>query len=423
MNIKVHKIPNGDSYIYYGTETMELYKSHLPNFIESSNTVNEENASTSKEDSIKDYNHIDQITLCVSNDCNLRCKYCYAQGGNYGGQRTFMHEATAKAFVKFCIREFTKVNRILFFGGEPFLNWRVIKTVCELFKEKCTQTHFPLPIFTVITNGTVYNKEIFDIIKQHISLVTISIDGEKEVNDANRVYASGKGTYQTIDRFIKQVTSYSKCLIRYEATYTEKHLSIGVSRYETKKYLQSNFGIRGDIVDELSLQKTFPFDEFNVISKKVMYDSNLDCLPKAFWKVLRLVTTKETATFCPICQDRITVTSNGEVVPCQIIIGKPNSTFGSIFDSNLSEMLRLHTRDFKDNVSCKACWCNKLCGGCSVNQFYSFKDNNFQRYPIEDKCEYTRKYIEQILLLIYRVRTDKCLWELLLNRIKGKAYL
>lgn len=423
MNIKVHTIPNGDSYIYYGTDTMELYKSHLDNFIDSSHTVNEDNVHKLNKESIKDYACIDQITLCVSNDCNLRCKYCYAQGGNYGEQRTFMQESTARQFVAFCIREFKKVNRILFFGGEPFLNWRVIKTVCELFKKVCAKSHFPLPIFTVITNGTVYNKEIFDIIRQHISLVTISIDGKKEINDANRVYTSGKGTYQAIDRFIKQVTSYNNCLVRYEATYTERHLSAGVSRYDTTKYLQSNFGIRGDIVDELSLQRTFPLDEFNEISNKVIYESNFDCLPKAFWKVLRLVTTKESATFCPIYQDRITVTSNGDIVPCQMIIGKPNSTFGSIFDTNLSESQRPQNRDFKDNASCKTCWCNKLCGGCSVNQFYSFKDNNFLCHPIEDKCKYTRKYIEQILLLIYRVRTDTRLWELLLNKIKGKAYL
>ena len=173
MNIKVHTIPNGDSYIYYGTDTMELYKSHLDNFIDSSHTVNEDNVHKLNKESIKDYACIDQITLCVSNDCNLRCKYCYAQGGNYGEQRTFMQESTARQFVAFCIREFKKVNRILFFGGEPFLNWRVIKTVCELFKKVCAQSHFPLPIFTVITNGTVYNKEIFDIIRQHISLVKV----------------------------------------------------------------------------------------------------------------------------------------------------------------------------------------------------------------------------------------------------------
>ena len=65
MNIKVHTIPNGDSYIYYGTDTMELYKSHFDNFIDSSHTVNEDNVHKLNKESIKG--------LCLHRSNNFMC--------------------------------------------------------------------------------------------------------------------------------------------------------------------------------------------------------------------------------------------------------------------------------------------------------------------------------------------------------------
>lgn len=420
MNINVHTIRNGVSEIYFGVNSMEIYTSKKSNFVEyTANSTNnfKQKLNTSLKNNIEK-KHIDQITLCVSNDCNLRCKYCYAQGGNYGTQRLLMSKSTAKTFVEFCIREFTQVKRILFFGGEPFLNWKVIKYICELFTEKLVSDKFPLPIFTVVTNGTILNNDILDIIKKHISLITISIDGNKKVNDSNRVYSNGKGTYNDISLFINKVTTNASCFVKYEATFTEEHQTQGLNRYLTEKYIKTHFNIKGEIVDDIQLKKQDAIKELEILSIDNIIESDLDCLPRGFWKVLNLLTTKSSATFCPIYKKRITITTDGNIVPCQMIIGKQDSICSSIFDTNVAIKLEAYSKNYKNNILCNSCWCNSLCGGCTVNQFYSFEGNKFSEVPDINVCQHTRKYIETIILLIYKFSSNSQLWSLLINKFK-----
>ena len=101
-----------------------------------------------------------RVTVCVSNDCNLRCKYCYAKGGNYGRNRSVMSKKTAKSFVDFCVTNFNRVDNVSFFGGEPLLNYPVIEYICKLFKEQSLNESFTLPSFSMITNGTLCNDEL-----------------------------------------------------------------------------------------------------------------------------------------------------------------------------------------------------------------------------------------------------------------------
>lgn len=78
---------------------------------------------------------IERITLHVSNDCNLKCKYCYANGGNYNQSRSLMTIDTARNFVNFCINQFDRIDKIIFFGGEPMLNLNAMNFICKKFKE------------------------------------------------------------------------------------------------------------------------------------------------------------------------------------------------------------------------------------------------------------------------------------------------
>ena len=87
---------------------------------------------------------IDRITVHVSNDCNLRCTYCYAQGGNYGLNRGLMTKEIAEQFVEFCINEFVEIDYIVFFGGEPLLNLEAMQIICDRFKFYSTLNPQPI---------------------------------------------------------------------------------------------------------------------------------------------------------------------------------------------------------------------------------------------------------------------------------------
>lgn len=416
--MKIHTIKGSNVEVYYAPETKEIFTSREADF-EEFNMESNNNESHDSDCKINgDCMNLYQITLCVSNDCNLRCKYCYAQGGNYGMQRQLMTFETAERFIDFCVCHFKSIKYILFFGGEPFLNYKIIEYVCESFQQKSLINAFPLPKFAVVTNGTILNDRILNVIKKYISLVTISIDGNKQINDLNRIYSNGKGTYDDISKFIKNVKQTS-CEIKYEATFTEQHKHYGIDKYKIKESIESNFHIKGTIVDEIQLQGNInTINEFEKISKDDMIKTNFKCLPLEFWQVLEMIVSKSSATFCPIYTQRFTVTTDGDIVPCQMVIGKKNSVFSSIYDTDIAEKMRGYITNYKDNTRCRNCWCNKLCGGCTVSRFYSFAKEEFQPIPNYDNCQYVKKCIETMILLVCKIRQDSTLWSLLIENVK-----
>ena len=198
---------------------------------------------------------IDKITLLISNDCNLRCKYCYANGGDYQMPRHLMTVDTAKKFVDFCAKNFTDVKKVLFFGGEPMLNVSVMKYVCSQFKELYNKGEISyFPYFVIVTNGTILNADILQFLKEYISAITVSIDGPKAIHDANRIYNNGKGSYERVAKFIHTIVNETHIPICYEVTYTQEHIKQGYTKEDIARALFSTFGIDGYIVEENSFR-------------------------------------------------------------------------------------------------------------------------------------------------------------------------
>lgn len=121
---------------------------------------------------------ISRITIHVSNACNLRCKYCYASGGDYKMEQGFMSEKTAEEVINFILKNFDTVGHIVFFGGEPFLNLPVIKYICkrlnQLYQDGVISYQ---PSFGAVTNGYFAKEEIFSVIEENFTFLTVSIDG------------------------------------------------------------------------------------------------------------------------------------------------------------------------------------------------------------------------------------------------------
>lgn len=123
---------------------------------------------------------LNKITLHVTNGCNLKCKYCYANEGTYNTPVGLLTKETANDFINFCQHSFEKVERIMFFGGEPFINIDIMSYICESFHKKHDSGEIQYtPTFGVITNGTLLNEKIIKFIKKHISSITISIDTKR----------------------------------------------------------------------------------------------------------------------------------------------------------------------------------------------------------------------------------------------------
>lgn len=143
------------------------------------------------------------MVLHLTDHCNLRCRYCFIEGGigeNYKRQ-SMTCEVIRKSIDKFAQivfqKEFPQKPSIVFYGGEPLLNWKVIKDGLEYISNQQKKGIITQDLDKVIiTNGTLVNYEIAEELKKHNVLPSVSIDGPKKVHDFNRIYKNGLGTFE-----------------------------------------------------------------------------------------------------------------------------------------------------------------------------------------------------------------------------------
>jgi len=390
----------------------------IVNFIESLNGKIKENKIKDIATTTGKSKSIDRITLHISNDCNLRCKYCYANGGSYNQPRDLMSKETAQAFVEFCCDNFENIGHIVFFGGEPMLNVKVMDFICNQFNERFKTNKISyLPKFGIITNGTIINTQSIVFIKQHIAFITVSIDGPKYLNDYNRVFPSGNGSYEKISTFIKTVKKASNVHLRYEATYTKYHQKHNISREYLKTFFWKEFGINGEIIDELSLSSSIHEEYWSLFHKNILSDIDIENLPEGFSSIISSIIEKRTNNMCQLARNICAISTTGDIYPCHINTGEPHLSLGNISQDNIFNNPNMYTENFplyskihKKNIICKDCWARNICGGCSIKWFYDENTKNYLPHPKPDMCKSSKKHIERILLLIAQIRKNPKTW-------------
>ena len=139
------------------------------------------------------------LCLHIAHDCNLACKYCFAEEGEYHGRRALMSFEVGKKALDFLIANSgNRVNlEVDFFGGEPLMNWDVVKQLVEYGRSREKECNKKFR-FTITTNGVLLNDEIMDFCNREMSNVVLSLDGRKEVNDRMRPFRNGSGSYDLI---------------------------------------------------------------------------------------------------------------------------------------------------------------------------------------------------------------------------------
>ena len=139
------------------------------------------------------------LCLHIAHDCNLACRYCFAEEGEYHGRRALMSFEVGKKALDFLIANSgNRINlEVDFFGGEPLMNWNVVKQLVEYGRSKEKEYNKKFR-FTLTTNGVLLNDEIMDFCNREMSNVVLSLDGRKEVNDKMRPFRNGTGSYDII---------------------------------------------------------------------------------------------------------------------------------------------------------------------------------------------------------------------------------
>ena len=359
---------------------------------------------------------VSRITLHVTNDCNLRCRYCYAQGGKYLCERKLMSLEKANDFINFLKESFDKVANIVFFGGEPFLNVPVISYICEKIHELYVSGQISyLPRFGAVTNGYFDSEDVFEVIKRYFSFITVSIDGDERCHDINRVSTQGKGTFFKVSKFIDRLLDVKSISVQYEATYTRKHIEMGITREQVRDFLGQRFGIAGIITDEYTMEQESMHKKGNSSFLK-------RGRKEAYWDILPRFIEKTPAQMCEIGREIFSISVDGDIYPCHMNTGEKENCLGNIAGDNVfrnpAPFIKEHPfviHSSKNNPQCRSCWANTLCGGCTRLWFYSPQDKKFNTEPYQDTCQINKNHFEEALCQLVSVRKSPKKWAELLD--------
>ena len=166
------------------------------------------------------------LCLHIAHDCNLACKYCFAEEGEYHGRRALMSFEVGKKALDFLIANSGSRRNLEvdFFGGEPLMNWQVVKDLVAYGREQ-EKIHNKNFRFTLTTNGVLVNDEVMEFCNKEMGNVVMSIDGRKEVHDHMRPFRKGTGSYDlVVPKFQKWAESRNQDKYYARGTFTHYNL-------------------------------------------------------------------------------------------------------------------------------------------------------------------------------------------------------
>lgn len=357
--------------------------------------------------------HLSKLTIIVSNKCNLRCKYCYAKYGEFDGyENVVMTPEQAKLYLRgLIINRFSKVDHVQFFGGEPLLGINTIEAICKEFSCLVDKGMLDnIPQYTMITNLTIMNESIKDIIIKNNITLTVSIDGPKEINDALRVYPNGTGTYDIVSKNISMCAPMVKAI---ESTYTRIHEQGGWSPEDLKNYISKRFDIPREttMVIYATGKEDVCFDEFTNNSPNIK-SNELDLDNVHILRALK--PSYQSDLLCNAGYNTLALMPNGDLYPCHMyalnksfLMGTYDSSKTNVYDD--IEILTQSTRQMMNCVNkqnhkdCCFCWARNICHKCPAVQLIS---NNYGNIVDKEKCNILKEMMGSFLLHLLKDKKE-----------------
>lgn len=301
---------------------------------------------------------INAVKIHVSNACNLRCKYCYAEGGNYGKCSKLMNLEIAEKIVRYIntSEELKHINYITFFGGEPLLNPEIIEYICENTCQREVE-------YLLQTNGTVLDDNILRILKKYHIILTISLDGPEEINDFNRIDLKGNGTYKKIIENLQKMKEYGILTQAVEATLSKEFIDY-YSKVQIADFIYDVTGIKEIKVDyDCNLDRS----DFSGIGEiKAFFER---CMEKKYILdngacnvISRFLSQTKSEYICSAGNGIISIDVEGNIFPCQLFMTNNLFQMGNIEEPHLKSFLPFTKKEYR--ISCKKCSARSFCNVC-----------------------------------------------------------
>ncbi|HHV27767.1 thioether cross-link-forming SCIFF peptide maturase [Anaerosalibacter bizertensis] len=350
-------------------------------------------------------NIVKALCLHVAHDCNLRCKYCFASQGDFKGERLLMPLEVGKKALEFIVNSSgnRKNLEVDFFGGEPLMNFEVVKDLVAYGRE-LEKNHNKRFRFTITTNGVLLDEDKMEFINENMDNIVLSLDGRKEVNDNMRTTVDGKGSYDIIvPKFIEMADKRGDKDYFVRGTFTSNNLdftrdalefyNLGFKKISIEPVVtdpKEEYAIKEEHLDTI-------LNEYEEFSKEYIKIKKMDKDFTFFHFMIDLNQGPcliKRATGCGAGSEYMAVTPEGDLYPCHQFVGNDDFKLGDVFNGVINSDIR---EKFKQsNVfskeECKTCWARFYCsGGCHANAYNTNKDIT---KPYKIGCEMEKKRIE-----------------------------
>lgn len=353
---------------------------------------------------------IKAMCLHVSHDCDLRCNYCFASQGDFKGARQLMSLETGKKALEFLVENSgnRKNLEVDFFGGEPLMNFDVVKEL-TLYGQELNKKHDKNIRFTITTNGLMLDDDKIDFINEHMVNVVMSLDGRPEVHDRMRPTVNQKGSYEIVKNNFKRLlekrgekssyirgtfTGYNldfdKDVLHFfdegfesvsmEPVVTDESLDYAIQREDLPEVLESYERLALAYKERKDQNPALQFFHFMVDL------SNGPCLAKK-------------RSGCGAGVEYVAITPSGDIYPCHQFVGEEDFLLGTletgIVNTQVTDDFAKARVDEKD--ACQTCWNQNFCsGGCHANAYYN---HGTILKPYEIGCEMQKKRTECALAI------------------------
>lgn len=350
------------------------------------------------------------LCLHIAHDCNLACRYCFAGEGEYKGNRSLMSFEIGKKALDFLVENSGSRRNLEvdFFGGEPLLNFDVVKKLVAYGREieKVKDKHFR---FTLTTNGVLLNDDIIEFANKEMDNVVLSIDGRKEVHDYMRPFKNGAGSYDLIiDKFKKVAETRNQTKYYVRGTFTHNNLD----------FVEDVLSLADEGFEQISVEPVVadPGESYAIREEDIpAICEGYDRLAKEMLK-----RKKEGRGFnffhymidlsggpcvykrlsgCGSGTEYLAVTPWGDLYPCHQFVGEEQFCLGNVDDGIVNTDMRdtFKLCNVYAKKECRNCFAKYYCsGGCAANAYHCHGDIN---QPYEIGCELQRKRVECAIML------------------------
>ena len=295
-----------------------------------------------------------------------------------------------------------------FFGGEPLMNWDVVKQLVEYARsvEKERGKNFR---FTLTTNGMLIDDDVIDFANREMSNVVLSLDGRKEIHDRLRVDYAGNGSYERIvPKFQKLVKARGNKNYYMRGTFTHAnpdftkdlfHMAdLGFTELSMEPVVCAPEDPAALTAEDLEIVK----DQYELLAKDMLRREK-EGKPITFYHYMLDLTggpcIYKRISGCGSGTEYMAVTPWGDLYPCHQFVGEEAYKLGDIWNGVTNTALREEFRSCNAYArpECNDCWARFYCsGGCAANAFHA---TGSIRGVYEAGCELFRKRIECAIMM------------------------